>query len=85
MAQETKLTSSTAETVELLGISRNLCHELVRRKEIPVMRLGRGLLVPKKALDDLLMTGTPVGQRQEQADIRCPKLASGQARQDQPA
>jgi excisionase family DNA binding protein len=55
MEQETKLVLSVAETAKPLGISGNLCYDLVRRREIPALRLGRRLLVPRKALEDLLV------------------------------
>ena len=77
MDQDTILTLPVAETARLLGISRGLCYELVRRKEIPAIRFGHRVLVSKKALNDLLMTGVSVGQKQEQVDIRCPRSASG--------
>ncbi|MGO9559861.1 MAG: helix-turn-helix domain-containing protein [Acidimicrobiales bacterium] len=34
----------------LLGISRALAYELAARGELPVLRLGRRLVVPRKAL-----------------------------------
>lgn len=45
------------EAAALLGISRNLAYELVARKELPSVRLGRRVLVPRRALDRLLDVG----------------------------
>lgn len=51
---DTKLTLSVEEAAKVLGIGRNLCYEKVKTKEIPSIRIGKRLLVPKKALARLL-------------------------------
>lgn len=38
----------------LLGISRGLAYELVRRGEIPSVRLGRRIVVPARAIEEIL-------------------------------
>jgi excisionase family DNA binding protein len=38
------------EAARLLGISRSLAYELCARRELPTLRLGRRLVVPKRAL-----------------------------------
>lgn len=40
-----------------LGLSRNSAYEAVRRGEIPSIRIGRRILVPKAAFDRLLERG----------------------------
>jgi excisionase family DNA binding protein len=45
-----RLVYSVGEAGELLGISRAFAYELVARGELPVIRMGRRLLVPKVAL-----------------------------------
>ncbi len=57
---EEKLTLSVAETAKLLGIGRNSAYEAVSRGEIPVIKLGRRLLVPRLALEKLLANPKPV-------------------------
>lgn len=42
------------ETAELLRVSRNTAYGLVRRGEIPSLRLGRGLRIPARALERLI-------------------------------
>lgn len=42
------------EAASLLRISRNSAYEAARRGEIPTIRLGRRLLVPRAALERLL-------------------------------
>ena len=51
------LTLTVDETAKLLRISRNTAYNLVREGRLPVLRLGRRLLVPKKGLDNLLSGG----------------------------
>jgi excisionase family DNA binding protein len=41
-----KLTVTVEEAGELLGISRGLAYELVRRGELPSLHLGRRIVVP---------------------------------------
>ena len=53
------LTVSVEEAGEILGCSRNTAYEAVRRGEIPVIRLGKLLRVPKAALERLL-NGEPL-------------------------
>ena len=48
------MTVSVEEAGEILGCSRNTAYEAVRRGEIPVIRIGKRLLVPKAALERLL-------------------------------
>jgi len=49
-----KLTFTVEETAKILGIGRNSAYEAVTRGEIPVIRVGKRLLVPKTALEKLL-------------------------------
>ena len=41
----------------LLGLSRGLMYEAIRRGEIPSLRVGRRILIPRAALMRLLETG----------------------------
>ena len=54
-----RLTLSIEECAKRLGIGRNSAYEAVARGEIPVMRVGKRLLVPKAQLDRLLTGETP--------------------------
>ena len=51
---EKKLTLTVPEAAQRLGIGRNAAYQGVRRGEIPSIRVGGRILVPKRALDDLL-------------------------------
>jgi excisionase family DNA binding protein len=47
-------TVSVEEAAEILGISRALAYSLVARQELPSLKLGRRVVVPRRALDRLL-------------------------------
>ena len=49
-----RATLSVEETGDYLGIGRNLAYQKVRTGEIPSLRLGKRILVPKSALAALL-------------------------------
>jgi excisionase family DNA binding protein len=49
-----RLTVTVEEAAELLGIGRNAGYEGVRRGEIPSIRIGKRLLVPRAALERML-------------------------------
>lgn len=50
-----KLVYSVEQAGELLGLSRPSAYLAVKRGEIPVIKFGRRLVVPKAALDKLLV------------------------------
>ena len=50
----TRLTVTVEEAASMLGISRALAYALVRRDELPSVRLGRRLVVPLSAIQRLL-------------------------------
>lgn len=51
------LTVTIPEAAKLLGISRNLAYLAAARGEIPTLKVGRRVLVPRAALEQLL--GSP--------------------------
>jgi len=53
------LTFTVEEAAEMLGISRTFAYEAVRRGELPAIRIGRRLLVPRAALARLLASDAP--------------------------
>lgn len=54
------LTLTIEEAAKLLGVSRGLAYEAARRGELPTIRLGRRLLVPRARL--LALVGAPSGK-----------------------
>ena len=49
-----KLTLSVEEAVEILGISRGSAYQAVRMGEIPCIKIGKRILVPRVALEKML-------------------------------
>lgn len=48
------MTYTVEEAARLLGVSRGVGYEAARRGELPTIRLGRRLVVPKIALERML-------------------------------
>jgi excisionase family DNA binding protein len=56
---EDRLTLTVGEAAQVLGVSRALAYELVARGELPSLRLGRRIVVPRRALEVLIAQATP--------------------------
>ncbi len=52
-------TLSVPEAGEILGLSRSGAYEATRRGELPVIKIGRKLLVPRIALERMLEDARP--------------------------
>jgi excisionase family DNA binding protein len=64
---------TVAEAGRLLGLSRNASYEAAKRGDIPTLRIGRRLLVPKAPFHRMLElagagTGVPAELRTEGAE-----------------
>jgi excisionase family DNA binding protein len=57
-ADTERLTFTIAETAKKLGIGKNQAYEAARCGEIPTIRIGKRILVPKAALDRMLLPST---------------------------
>lgn len=60
-AQEARVRRQTLtieEAARVLGIGRNSAYEAARRGEIPTIKIGRRLVVPRAALDRILAGDT---------------------------
>lgn len=57
MNDTNRLTYTLQEAAQLLGVGRSAAYEAAKQGQIPVIRVGRRLLVPKVALDRLLKSG----------------------------
>ena len=49
-----RLTYTVPEAAELLGVGRSAAYEAARSGQIPTIRIGKRILVPRAALDRLL-------------------------------
>jgi len=54
VSERERLTLTVNEAAHLLGISRGLAYELARCGRLPVIRLGRRILIPRVALEKML-------------------------------
>jgi excisionase family DNA binding protein len=54
-----RLTLTVEEAARLLGISRAFAYDLVRRGDIPSLRLGRRIVIPRRGIDGLLGRAAP--------------------------
>ena len=52
-----RLVLTVPEAADLLGICRNAAYEGVRRGEIPSIRIGTRLVVPRAAFEEMLKGG----------------------------
>jgi excisionase family DNA binding protein len=52
---------TVTEAAEFLRLGRNSIYEAIRRGEVPTVRIGRRILVPKVGLENLLATRSPEG------------------------
>ena len=51
---QTAATLTVEEAAKILGVSRGVAYEGVKTGEIPSIRIGRRILVPKAELDKML-------------------------------
>lgn len=56
---ESRLTLKVEEAADLLGISRSHAYDLVREGVIPSLRLGRRIVVPRRAIETMLAGEAP--------------------------
>ena len=49
-----RLAVSVEEAASLLGISRAFAYELVARSELPALRLGRRIVIPRRAVEAMV-------------------------------
>ena len=48
------LAYSAAQVAKLLGVGKSLVYEGIRRHELPVLKIGKRLLIPRIALERLV-------------------------------
>jgi excisionase family DNA binding protein len=51
-----RLVLTVDEAAYLLNISRTLAYELIARGELPALRLGRRIVIPRVTLEELIST-----------------------------
>jgi excisionase family DNA binding protein len=63
--QPERLTLTVEEAGELLGISRALAYEMARTGRLPTLRFGKRIVVPKKAIENMLERSVPIIAREQ--------------------
>ena len=56
-ALEKRLCITVPEAAAMLGLSRNFTYELVKQKQLPVVKFGKRILIPRIALERMLEKG----------------------------
>jgi excisionase family DNA binding protein len=54
MQLQNRRSMTVTEAAAALGISRALAYQLVARKELPSIRLGRRIIIPRSTVDAML-------------------------------
>lgn len=62
MEPSKRLVMSAVEVADALGISRAHVYELIARHELPSLRLGRRIVVPRCAIERLVEGGADDGR-----------------------
>lgn len=53
-----KIVYSIPEVAQLLGISRSYAYELVKRNELPILKMGKRRMIPKCYLEQWIQQNT---------------------------
>ena len=62
-----RLTLSVEEARASLGIGRNTMYEAIHQGQIPFIRIGRRILIPRVALERFLLLQSSSGQYSEES------------------
>jgi excisionase family DNA binding protein len=68
-AERGELVWSVEETARRLRISRAHAYELVARHELPSLRLGRRIVVPRHAIESMLGLGTSTVSEDDSTEL----------------
>ena len=66
-----KATYTVEEAARVLGISRGSAYEAVRRGDLPVLKIGKRLLVPRAMLERILNDPQRGGHRRQTRGRAC--------------
>ncbi len=56
-SDQTEWTLTVDEAAKLLRVARNSCYEAVKRGEIPSIRIGKRILIPRVPFETMLAKG----------------------------
>lgn len=60
---ENKAIMTVEEAARFLRISRPSAYQAVKKGDIPIIRIGRRILVPVAALEKMLENAVPIGSK----------------------
>ena len=60
-----RVTFTVDEAAARLGIGRNAAYEAIKRRELPALRIGRRIVVPRAALERFLAQCDPSARHAE--------------------
>ena len=63
--ESARMTLTVTEVAELLGIGRSAAYEACQLGQIPTIRIGRRILIPRAALERLLEHPAAVDEHQQ--------------------
>ena len=73
-----KLALSVEEAAKVIGLGRNAAYEAIRRKEIPSLRIGGRILVPRLKLEEMFGgCGTPGAESAHSPNDRLTEVGVG--------
>jgi excisionase family DNA binding protein len=76
-----RLVYSVEEARQLLGVGKNQCYDAIKRGEIPCIKLGSHILIPKapfhKLLDEGAMTPSPAAVARQRAKSGVARASDG--------
>lgn len=55
---EEKLTITVEEAGMMLGIGRALAYEMAKTGRLPVLRFGKRMVIPRRAMEEMLKTAS---------------------------
>lgn len=67
MSTAQRLTMTVVEAAEKLGIGRSQAYEAARKGEIPTIRIGGRILIPRAAFERMLEVGEPAAENPTEA------------------
>jgi hypothetical protein len=78
-ADKGALALSVPAAGRLLGLSRNGSYEAATRGDLPTVRIGSRIFVPRRAMDELLNSAADKWRRRQEERLRSSTSDSGEA------
>lgn len=73
MVNSERLTYNVREAAELLGLSKNSAYQACLKGEIPHLKIGKRILIPRVQLEGLLLGNDEAISNKEKGDSPSPR------------